>query len=105
MAHTIKFYPVTGGEPTSVYANRPYDTLIETLAEDAMPLGWQRDEDAPYDRAFEDECDRYSSHEMFHGDEAITVLTFDGKMIGTLDAPVPTNLSEYVTAQMREAAE
>ena len=105
MAHRIEFYPIDGSKPTSVYGNRPYDLLIEGFAEDAMPLGWVKDEDAPYDREFEDQCDRYDSHEMFHGDDSIQVVTFDGKIIGTLDDPVPANISEYVTYEQLEARE
>jgi len=95
MAHRIHFYPIDGGKPLSFYGNRPYDLMVESFAYDAMPLGWVKDEDAPYDREFEDQCDRYGSHDLYNGDDSITVVTFDGKVIGTLDDPVPADFSKY----------
>tara|TARA_R110000868_G_scaffold403567_2_gene680959 strand:+ start:204 stop:584 length:381 start_codon:yes stop_codon:yes gene_type:complete len=105
MGHRIHFYSLDGGKPTSVYGNRPHDLLIESFAEDAMPLGWVKDEDAPYDRAFEDQCDRYSLVEMYHSDNTIDVVTLDGKPVGVLDEPVPANFDEYETLEQIELRE
>jgi hypothetical protein len=100
------FYPIEGGKPVK-YGS--YNAMIDCLAEDAMPSSWDSWDDRHMDREFQEQDARYGSHEMFLcDDDTIEVVTFDGKIIGTLDEPVPANLSEYVTyeqLQTREAAE
>lgn len=82
------FHPFDGGKPISAYSRDafPFNALAESLAESAMPLGWVRDERAPFDREFQAEVDRYGLVEMFDRDEnSIEVVTFDGEPIGVLD--------------------
>lgn len=82
------FHPFDGGKPLSFYGEPPFRALAESFAEDAMPLGWVRDERAPYDRAFQTEVGRYELIEMFDVDEnSVEVVILDGEPIGVLDDP------------------
>lgn len=107
---TIKFYPLDGGKPSEFYGNPPFNALAESFAMDAMPLGWEPDEDTPNDREFQAQCDRYSLVQMYdpEGYEFHVVLE-DGQPIGTLDEKLTlydiSELETYDQMELREAAE
>jgi hypothetical protein len=110
MASDLTYYPFEG-KPCRFWSSQPFgawERLIDSLAEGAMPMGWQYDERAPFDRDFQDERDRYALVEMFDADEnSIEVVTLDGKPIGVLDrADIgEAELAQFKTYEQWEAAE
>ncbi len=80
----VHFYGFNGR--TGSY--RSYHSMIETFAAGNMPIGWEWGDDAPYDREYIAQQDRYSLLEMYDADEnCIEVLLHDGNPIGVLDDP------------------
>ena len=90
---------LSSGEVFTFYVNSGFTEIAEHLAIGNMPVGWEYDDLAAYDREFQLQVARYDT--VQHDDD-VTLVTEDGKVIGALDAPVP---AEYgIKAEKSDAA-
>lgn len=109
MTARVYYYGFNG----TVGSYASYGSMIETLAAGQMPVGWLWGDEAPFDREYIAQQDRYSLVEMYstlNDHDYVEVLLFDGEPIGVLDDATigPADLADYEThAEMerRQGAE
>jgi len=83
---------LTDGRSFRYYVSSSFTDIAEHLASANMPIGWEWDDLAPYDREFQEQVARYDS--ISYGEDEITLVTEDGKVIGALDAPIPAEFGQ-----------